>query len=197
MTTPFQFDAFAADLAKAIGGKDVAPEYAFATSREILLDEATGLHLWLTTTGHSKNQRLTISAYNKKAHKLRNNRAIKWPEATVSPDRDWKGLVADITRRVVTPAKEADAALAVQLQTEGDERARATSDFELLAKYLTHMRVRPNAEDPTRGADLYVNEGGCYMSGRVSTDGTFTASHVSLTREMLEAINAIIAGAGK
>ena len=201
MTPTFDFDAFATDLTKALGLTLVQNEAeGYSYYRMIALDEASGLpglHLWLTPmTKKGKVERMTISLHNPERHKLRTNFAVRFEEITVSVDRPMKALAADIVRRVIGPGKIVNDLFVTTLAAELAERESASTKLADLATALTTMKVTPN-EDPAYGGNLYVNdpEAGIYLSGRVSADGSFSGSGgmVSLSRDMLEAINAILA----
>lgn len=165
-----EFDSkrFLSDLAAALGGTDVDPEYQ---GGRFSVGE---LAMYLRQGWGAKARRVTINCgtTDKSAHQLAyaRGRVPDFPEISIDPDRPLDAVVKDIRKRLIEPAAEPLAALKSLASEQADTVATLRAHAERInASYPGSVTLRDETKSE---ASFYLNSAGCYLSGRLNTDGS-------------------------
>jgi hypothetical protein len=195
--------AFARDLAEALGARVIPPKADDCGTRERWASIAYGGCEIGLTRGWRNNEwdKVTVRiapldcklTYNE----LPRGDEYKLPEATLTATRPMARIVADIKRRIITPA---DAPIQKRREYAAQLKAQANN----LALTAASLRVRHPGlqvtakEGETYSGAIYRNDGGTYLSGRFYNDGTVSIDRLgTLTADQFARVMDALYAEGK
>jgi hypothetical protein len=181
-TEKINLDAFAADLAAALGGTLEQPEPGYHTSCRIAFPEA-GLCLSVSSGWRkSEARRVTVSAHITDVRyddrPCSDGRGTyKMPEATVSIDRPMAKIAADVKRRVIDAAERPSAAIRAYAAKRAVERDDLAAAIKRIVSAVPEMAESRNGPSDNYRRQLHWMADGIHMSAYAYSTG-----HVSVER---------------
>jgi len=169
--TDIEFDSkrFLGDITTALGGAtDIDPEYQ---GGRFNLGE---LAIYIRAGYGAKARRVTISCgiADRAIHQLAyaQGRVGEFPSISIDTDRPLDAIVKDIRKRLIEAASEPLAQAKALAQKQANTASELKAHADRINSQFPGVVTLPD-DNTKREAALYMNGGGCYLSGRLNSDG--------------------------
>jgi hypothetical protein len=162
----FATAAFTADLAWALGARVEKPGDTYDAGRI----RHGALTLYVHGSRAHPLGRVEISAGAPELTRRLIGRLPQFPSITLDAARPLDRLAADVRRRLVAPSDVIHAGLQDALAAQEAHRKNCEARVAELRAIFPTIQL-DFTDDRTTSARLYANGGGCYLAGRLESDG--------------------------